>query len=83
MRFFDIGELMEGKLVLGYWNIRGLGERVRQLLEYCGLPYTQIKYDGTTEAGRNLWNNEVKPQLLQRNPAANLPYLEDGDKLIC
>ena len=32
---------MEQPIKLVYWNIRGLGEKVRQVLEYCGLPYTQ------------------------------------------
>lgn len=32
---------MENKVVLGYWNIRGLSERIRQLIEYCGIPYDQ------------------------------------------
>ena len=32
------------KLVLGYWPIRGLAERIRLLLEYFGLPYEQVFY---------------------------------------
>jgi glutathione S-transferase len=71
---------MENQLVLGYWSIRGLAERIRQLLEYCGLPYTEEKYEG--EADRHRWNNEVKPQLILKNPAITLPYLRDGDKII-
>jgi glutathione S-transferase len=35
---------MSDKLVLGYWAIRGLGERVRHLLEYTGLPYEEVRY---------------------------------------
>lgn len=37
---------MEGKLVLGYWAIRGLAERIRQLLEYLGFSYTEERYEG-------------------------------------
>ena len=72
---------METPLVLGYWAIRGLGERIRLLLEYCGLPYVEEKYSGPE--GRERWNSEVKPQLVLQNPAATLPYLKDGDRLIC
>jgi len=39
---------MEGKVVLGYWQIRGLAERCRMLLEYVGLPYEQVQYTGET-----------------------------------
>jgi len=70
---------MEGKVTLGYWAIRGLSERIRQLLEYCGVQYTQELYDGTS---RDKWFNETKPKLLEKNPAITLPYLIDGDKVI-
>jgi len=30
---------MENKVILGYWAIRGLAERIRQLLEYLAIPY--------------------------------------------
>lgn len=29
------------KVVLGYWAMRGLAERIRHLLEYLGIPYTE------------------------------------------
>jgi len=32
---------MSDKVVLGYWNIRGLAERVRLLLEYLHVPYEE------------------------------------------
>lgn len=34
----------ESKVTLGYWNIRGLAERVRIALEYFQIPYDQVKY---------------------------------------
>lgn len=37
---------MENKLVLGYWDCRGLAEPIRLLLEYLELPYTEEKYLG-------------------------------------
>ena len=52
---------MEGGVVLGYWAIRGLSERVRQLLEYLSIPYTEQKYEGAE--GRVKWVQEVKQSL--------------------
>lgn len=66
-------------LVLGYWNIRGLGERVRLLLEYLGLKYEQVFY---LESDEDKWFKNDKPNLKTKNPAANLPYLIDGDKVV-
>lgn len=45
--------LMEGKLILGYWAIRGLSERIRQLMEYLGLSYAEELYEGAE--GRAKW----------------------------
>jgi glutathione S-transferase len=53
---------------------------LRQLLEYCGLPYSEAKYVGPED--RTRWNEEVKPKLILKNPAVTLPYLQDGDKVI-
>lgn len=71
---------MEGKLVLGYWGIRGLAERIRQLLEYLGFSYSEDRYEGPE--GRSKWFNEAKPKLADRNPALTLPYLIDGEKVV-
>ena len=35
---------MENKVVLGYWPIRGLAERLRLIAEYCGVAYEEVKY---------------------------------------
>jgi glutathione S-transferase len=69
----------EGKVVLGYWDIRGLAERIRHLLEYTGLTYDQVFY---AESKEDQWFQVDKPKLLEKNPAINLPYLIDGDKVI-
>jgi len=65
---------------LVYWNIRGLSEKVRQVIEYCGVPYTQERM--RVPEDREKWTNEIKPELIKKNPAITLPYLVDGDKLI-
>lgn len=67
------------KLVLGYWSIRGLAERIRLLLEYLGLEYEQVFY---LESKEDQWFKVDKPTLLTKNPALNLPYLIDGEKVI-
>lgn len=33
---------MSQPVKLGYWNIRGLAERVRLVLEYLQIPYNQV-----------------------------------------
>jgi glutathione S-transferase len=67
------------KLVLGYWPIRGLAERIRLLLEYLGLEYEQVFY---FENNEDQWFKVDKPTLLSKNPALNLPYLIDGEKVV-
>jgi glutathione S-transferase len=71
---------MSQTVTLGYWNIRGLAERIRLLLEYLQIPYNQTIFTPETE---NDWFANLKPEYLKKNPAANLPFLLDGDKLIC
>ncbi len=39
----------KGTVVLGYWNIRGLAEKIRMVLEYVGIPYTENKYNADNE----------------------------------
>ena len=56
-----------------------MAERIRHLLEYCKVPYTEKKYTPDTA---NQWFNEDKPKLMEKNPAMTLPYLIDGDKVI-
>ena len=50
------------------------------LMEYLHLPYQQDFY---TADNRPEWFDEQKPKMAEKNPAVNLPYLIDGDELIC
>ena len=61
-------------LTVGYWNIRGLGEPVRLVLEYAGKPYDWKEY---TIANYMEWFGKDKQELGMDFP--NLPYLIDGD----
>lgn len=70
---------MANKLVLGYWAIRGLAERIRLVLEFTGLPYEEVKYQ---ESDEDQWFKVDKPKYLPRNAALTLPYLLDGDRVI-
>ncbi len=65
--------------MLGYWGIRGVGEKIRHLLEYCSIPYEQEIY-GCEDSDR--WFCGDKERLSAKNPAISLPYLIDGDKVI-
>ncbi|XP_051912751.1 glutathione S-transferase Mu 4-like [Hippocampus zosterae] len=66
------------KLVVGYWPLRGLVERVLLLLEYLGLEYELRRV--TDPDG---WFNKLKLEVMAKNGLANLPYLLDGEKYIC
>ena len=48
-------------LNLGYWNIRGLAEGLRLLMEYLEVPYTQTLYK-TADKGVN-WFSKDKPEM--------------------
>ncbi|XP_075706771.1 glutathione S-transferase Mu 4-like [Rhinoderma darwinii] len=65
-------------MILGYWDIRGLGHAIRLLLEYTGTPYEEKRYvtgDGPNY-DKSRWLDE-KEKLGLDFP--NLPYLLDGD----
>uniref|UniRef100_G3MPD3 glutathione transferase n=1 Tax=Amblyomma maculatum TaxID=34609 RepID=G3MPD3_AMBMU len=65
-------------LVLGYWNIRGLGEPIRYFLAHVGVPFEDKRYsfgDGPDHY-RDHWL-AAKDKLDLDFP--NLPYLIDGD----
>ena len=67
--------MAEAKILFGYWNIRGLGQPIRNLLHYLEIPYTEKLYkDGAT------WFQTDKPLLKTDFP--NLPFLVDGEKVI-
>uniref|UniRef100_H2ZPT7 glutathione transferase n=1 Tax=Ciona savignyi TaxID=51511 RepID=H2ZPT7_CIOSA len=67
------------KILLGYWDLRGLGEPIRVMLEHLGVEYDEKKF-GHYKSGdgwdRSEWRS-VKFTLGFDYP--NLPYLTDGD----
>uniref|UniRef100_F7AHC2 glutathione transferase n=1 Tax=Ciona intestinalis TaxID=7719 RepID=F7AHC2_CIOIN len=65
--------------LLGYWDLRGLGEPIRLMLEHAGADYVEKKYQHYKLADgydRTDWHS-VKFSLGLAYP--NLPYLIDGD----
>jgi len=66
--------MAESKVILGYWAFRGVGQPIRNLLEYLNIPYQEKLYSSMDE-----WSKE-KATLKSDFP--NLPYLIDGDKII-
>ena len=67
-----------GKLVLGYWDIRGLAQPIRYLLAHIGLDYEDKQYFYGEAPGfsKDAWFS-VKASSGFDFP--NLPYLIDGD----
>lgn len=62
----------------GYWKIRGLGSVFRMIFEYKGAKYTDNQYEDGEK-----WFKGDKPRILEKNPLANLPYVECGNDTIC
>jgi hypothetical protein len=61
-----------GKVVTGYWSIRGLGAPMRMMSAFAGQEVEDKQYsDGDS------WFKSDKPQLLKLNALTNLPYLHD------
>jgi len=63
-----------GKIVVGYWGIRGLGAPLRMMCAYSGADHEVVSYSAPEP-----WFGKKKPELLKKNPLANLPYLEMPD----
>jgi len=61
---------LSDKVILGYWNIRGLAQPIRYLLEY-----TEARYEDRHEK-REEWFKEKENRGFD---FPNLPYLIDGD----
>eukprot|EP01088_Endostelium_zonatum_P020108 TRINITY_DN7250_c0_g1_i1.p1 TRINITY_DN7250_c0_g1~~TRINITY_DN7250_c0_g1_i1.p1 ORF type:complete len:225 (+),score=41.00 TRINITY_DN7250_c0_g1_i1:93-767(+) len=62
---------------IAYWKIRGLAAHLRMICEYANTPYINVAY-----SDQPTWFEVKKPELQQKNPLINLPYILDGDKTI-
>lgn len=63
---------------MGYWKIRGLGSVLRMIFEYKEAEYKDVQYSNPQD-----WFGGRKPEILAKNPLANLPYIVDGDTVVC
>lgn len=63
---------------LGYWNIRGMAQPIRYMLEYSEHPYEEIKYEqgDAPDYSPKAWT-DVKDTL--GLPFPNMPYLIDDE----
>ena len=52
----------EAKVVLAYWNLRGLAQPIRYILEYVKQPYEDKQYQFGENDDRSEWLKE-KPNL--------------------
>ncbi|XP_064487531.1 glutathione S-transferase Mu 1-like [Ornithodoros turicata] len=63
-------------LKLGYWQIRGLGQSIRYLLNYAGADYVERTYTFGDKFTRDDW---LKEKFTLGLDFPNIPYLIDGD----
>ena len=66
------------KIIHGYWNIRGVGEPIRYMLDYIDRPWDDVQYElgDAPDYSTDAWTS-VKHNLGLDFP--NIPYLIDGD----
>lgn len=73
-------------LTVGYWSIRGLGAPLRMMCSYADVKYIAQNHDCTPkeDGGFDLkpWFDD-KVALKERNPLMNLPYILDGEAVVC
>jgi glutathione S-transferase len=76
----------DGRLTVGYWDIRGLGQPIRLALEYVRADFVDVRVhygpgEPSTPGYKQFWKDE-KPALAASAGlpfGGNLPYLVDGD----
>jgi glutathione S-transferase len=61
----------------GYWGIRGLGAAGRMMFAYADVEHADVQYTDPVA-----WFGQRKPELIQKNPMVNLPYVVDGEVVI-
>ncbi len=72
-------------VTVGYWSIRGLAAPLRMMVLFANAPLNAVNYDCRPTADgrfdRSDWK-QVKPDLKEKNPLINLPYVLDGDIIV-
>ena len=74
----------EMKITIGYWAIRGLAAPLRMMLMFKGVPFHcelyECKENVDGSFNRDVWLQDAKPALRERNALMNLPYLIDEEE---
>ena len=66
------------KPILGYWDIRGLGQPIRMMLAYANLDYEEEKFETSQDpASRSSWLDE---KFKRGMPFPNLPHFVDKNE---
>eukprot|EP00616_Rhizochromulina_sp_CCMP1243_P008986 CAMPEP_0118997144 /NCGR_PEP_ID=MMETSP1173-20130426/61256_1 /TAXON_ID=1034831 /ORGANISM="Rhizochromulina marina cf, Strain CCMP1243" /LENGTH=746 /DNA_ID=CAMNT_0006948567 /DNA_START=93 /DNA_END=2330 /DNA_ORIENTATION=+ len=76
-------------IVIGYWSIQGLGAGLRMMAMYAGAPIRVENFkltekpeeEGGGFSGKEWFTEKAAMKL--RNPLSNLPFLIDGELVIC
>ena len=68
--------MVERRVTIGYWKIRGLRQHITTIAEFAGVKYDLFEYQQADNFDKSCWT-DVKHTLGFDFP--NLPYLIDGD----
>lgn len=72
------------QLIVGYWNMRGLGAPLRSMCMWSGTRFQANCHPLPADIDylNAKWFKEDKPVLKEKNCLVNLPYVKDGDLVI-
>ena len=75
------------KLTLGYWKIRGLAAPARMMLHYANIDFDEVEYTQKLKEDGSVWREwqdepTGKAALKEKNPYANLPWVEYNGQLV-
>jgi glutathione S-transferase len=77
----EAGDSSKPEAILGYWNIRGIGQPLRYALIYTNTPFKEYRYqqgDKQTDYDISSWIKD-KTENLHQLDFPNLPYFVQGD----
>ena len=67
------------KPVLGYWDVRGLAEPIRLMLEHCAIAYKDKRYQFGKDAADAFKGDWINDKFSLGLNFPNIPYFIDGD----
>jgi len=78
-------DVKAGKVIIGYWNIKGRAYPARCLLAYAGVDFTDRQYDNRlNKENAAIWFENDKPELGKMAPMnfPSIPYVIDPTKKV-